>query len=606
MIEPSLLPRGTRLLLDRLWMALLIGATAWLSRSLVPIHGEIAAVWVSNGIFAGWLLSRPTGVWAGYLMAGFAAEFVARQVSGDDMFAGAALSVVNLLEVMIVAGAVRRTVPDVGNPRRWLVLGGTATGSTLVACAMSGLLAAAVVAFTTATAYLAAFLTWYTAHVVGMVVIGTFTLVAHREGVGLLDVPGRRWDFAGSMLLLAAVSAAVFLQSTYPLLFLAYPPLLWAVFRHRFAGLVVGVSLLAIIGGIATAFGHGPLALVDNASEAERIILLQLFIGTACLMTFPVALAMAERSRLTARLRESELRYKLLADYSHDVVVRMRKDGHRLYVSPSAKDILGWDPVEMLGARWDLVHPDDRARQRQAMDDVTASGEPDTSTYRVRHKDGHYVWIEAVTRPIPSADRDGVMDIIYTGRDVSRRIAAEQALQASRRELESMARVDSLTGLANRRQFDERLALALTRSRRQGLPIALMYMDIDHFKQVNDRYGHAAGDEVLRSFGQRLAACVRGGDLAARLGGDEFVVLVEDAAAPADAEVIARKLIATMSAGIAVEAATIRVTTSIGIAYCAGTATAQTLMSTADAALYAAKEAGRNTWRLVVVEGVSA
>ena len=603
MNEPSLLPRGTRLLLDRMAMALLIGATAGLSLTIARVPGEVAAVWVSNGIFVGWLLSRPTGIWVGYVVAGFAAEFVARRLSGDDLLPGTALSVFNLLEVMIVAGTVHRLVPDVGNPRRWLSLGGIATSSTLVACAVSGLLAAVVVAATSAAPFLATFLTWYAAHVVGMVIVATFTLVAHRQGFGLIDVPGRRWDFVASMLLLAAVGAAVFLQSTYPLLFLAYPPLLWAVFRHRFAGVVVGVSLLAIIGSLATAFGHGPLALVDDAGDIERIVLLQVFIGTACLMTFPVALAMAERTRLMARMRESELRYRMLADYSHDVVVRMRVDGHRLYVSPSAKDILGWEQSEMLGSRWDLVHPDDRARQLQVMHEVIASGEPDTSTYRVRHKDGHYVWIEAVTRPIPSADQDGVMDIIYSGRNVSRRIAAEQALQASRLELEAMARVDSLTGLANRRQFDERLALALSRSRRQGLAIALMYMDIDYFKQVNDRYGHAAGDEVLRSFGQRLAACVRVGDLVARLGGDEFVVLVEDAAVPADAEAIARKLIAIMTAGIATGAANIRVTTSIGIAFCAGPAAAQALMSAADAALYAAKKAGRNTWNLVVVEG---
>jgi len=599
--QPSPLPRASTLLLDRTVMALLIGATAWVFRSLALVPGEIAAVWMSNGIFVGWLLSRPTGVWPGYVAAGFAAEFVARWASGG-MFPGAALSVFDLIEVMIVAGTVRSRVPDVGSPRHWLALGRIATASTLVACAVSGLLAAAVVAATTGAALLPTFMTWYSAHVVGMVIVATFTLVAHREGVGVIDVPGRRWHFAGSMLLLALVSGAVFLQSAYPLLFLAYPPLLWAVFQHRFAGVVVGVSLLAVIGSTATAFGHGPLSLIDNASATERVVLLQMFIGIACLMTFPVALAMAERARLMARLRDSEQRYRVLTDYSRDVIVRMRTDGHRLYVSPSAKDILGWEPDEMLGTRWDLVHPDDRARQQQVMRDVIASGESDASIYRVRHKDGHYVWIEAVTRPIPSAEREGAMDIIYAGRDVSRRITAEQALQASRLELEAMARVDSLTGLANRRQFDERLALALNRSQRQGRAIALMYMDIDHFKQVNDCYGHAAGDEVLRSFGQRLGACVRVGDLVARLGGDEFVVLVEDAASPADAETIARKLIETMTAAIATGAANIRVTTSIGIAFCAGPAAAQALMSAADAALYAAKNAGRNTWHLVTEE----
>jgi PAS domain S-box-containing protein len=492
MNDATPLPRDTRLLLDRTVMALLIGATGWMFRSLALVPGEIAAVWVSNGIFVGWLLSRPTGVWPGYVAAGLGADFAARWWSGNGVSAGAALSAFDLIEVMIVAGTVRRLVPDVGNPGHWIGLGWIATGSTLVACAVSGLLAAAVVATADDVAFRTTFLTWYSAHVVGMVIVATLTVVAHREGIGVIDMPGRRWHFAGTMLVLGLVSAAVFLQSAYPLLFLAYPPLLWAVFRYRFAGVVVGVSVLTIIGSIATASGHGPLSLVDNASDIERIVLLQLFIGTACLMTFPVALAMAERARMLSRLRASEQRYRMLADYSHDVVVRMRADGQRLYVSPAAKDILGWEPGEMIGTRWDLVHPGDRAKQRQVMREVIASGNPDTSIYRVRHKDGHYVWIEAVTRPIPSADREGVMDIIYTGRNVSRRVTAEQALQASQRELEAMARVDSLTGLANRRQFDERLALALTRSRQRRQAVALMYMDIDHFKQVNDGHGHAA------------------------------------------------------------------------------------------------------------------
>lgn len=579
-------------------MALLIGATAGVSLNVTRLPGEVSAVWVSSGIFVGWLLSRRTALWPGYVGAGFVAELAVRLLSGDGMGLGLALSAFNLLEVLIVAGVVRRLVPDVGNPARWLGLGGIATGSTLAACVVSGLLASAVVSATSHTPFLTIFLVWYSAHVVGMVIVATLTLVAHRKGIGLSDVPGRRWIFLGDMLLIAAVCAVVFYQTGYPLLFLVYPPLLYGVFRHRFAGVVVGISLLAVIGGIATAMGYGPLALVHDSSLIQRTILLQLFVGTACLMSFPVALSMAERARLTARVRESEQRYRMLADYSHDVVVRMRADGQRLYVSPSARDILGWEPSELLQPNQTLVHPDDRAVQQQTIAAVLASGHPVTAIYRMRHKDGHYVWMEAAARPIPSAEGDAT-DIIFAGRDVSQRVAAEQALKASRDELEAQAHLDSLTGLANRRQFDERLAHALGRSRRQGLAVALMYMDIDHFKQVNDGHGHAAGDEVLRVFGQRLSACVRSGDLVARLGGDEFVVLVEDLSAPKTAEAIAGKLIEAMRESIAVEGTALHVTTSIGIAYSAHPAVAKTLVAAADAALYAAKSAGRNTWQLL-------
>ena len=586
-----------RLWFDRLVLALLIGGASWLSLVLARGPGELAAVWIGNGILAGWLLSRPTAQWHGHVGVAFAADVAARLLVGDAPVHAAGVGACNLMEALIVAGVVRHNVPDVRDPKRWLNLGGIATASTLVACAVSGLVAAALISALHGTPFFNNFVTWYAAHVVGMVVFATSTLVAFREGASMFTTSGRGWAFVASMLLLAAVGIAVF-NARYPVLFLAYPVLLLAAFRHRFLGVAAGVLLLAVIGGIATAMGHGPLWLVEDIGRTGRIALLQLYIAGGCLMTIPVALAMAERKRLMARVRDSEHRYRMLATYSHDVIVRMRADGERLYVSPSARDILGWDPEEMLGSRWDLVHPEDRARQAQAMADLIASGESHTAVYRVQHKDGHYVWIEAVTRPIPSADRDGAVDIIYAGRDISRRMAAEQALAESRLELEQLARVDTLTGLANRRQFDERFALALTRLQRHGLPIALMYLDVDHFKDINDTFGHAAGDEVLRTFARRLTDCVRASDLVARLGGDEFVVLVEDAAVPEAAEAIAGKLIAAMGKAVPFGDANVEVTTSIGIAYASQPARADSLMAAADAALYEAKHAGRNTFRM--------
>jgi diguanylate cyclase (GGDEF)-like protein len=177
---------------------------------------------------------------------------------------------------------------------------------------------------------------------------------------------------------------------------------------------------------------------------------------------------------------------------------------------------------------------------------------------------------------------------------------AEEALQASRNDLEVQARTDSLTGLPNRRQFDERLALAPNRSRQHDSALALMYIDIDLFKHVNDSHGHAAGDEVLRVFGQRLSACVRAGDLVARIGGDEFVVLIESLSSAASAELIARKLINAMGESITVDGTALHITASIGIAFSRHPVVAKTLTSVADAALYAAKKAGGNTWRLGV------
>ena len=582
--------------LDAVYLTILVGATAWATLRLATGADALSAVWIGNGILTGWLLSRPTRLWAPYLSLGFAAEVAARVLADDGGLHAVVFGACNVLEVAIVAGAVRRAVPDTRVREHWMRLAGVAIASTLVACAVSGMMAATFAWTALGSALLGYLMAWYASHVVGMVIFATSAVVLHGSGLRLLVPPQDRLSFALNMLLIGVLTTAVF-YLPYPLQFITFPPLLLAAFRHRFAGVSVGICLVTVIASVATALGYGPLWLLDGLDNAGRIALLQVYIAAACLITMPVALIMAERQRLADHVLESEQRYRMLADYTHDVVMRVRADGERLYVSPSAKDMFGWEPSQLLGARWDLLHPDDQPHVVDTIAEVVAQHAPRTAVYRIRHRDGHYVWVEAVMRPIPRDDGPGV-EVISACRDISRRVVAEQALADSLDELERLARVDALTGLANRRQLDERFSLALMRLRRHGPPVALMFLDVDHFKQVNDTHGHAVGDAVLQTFAQRLRDCTRASDLIARLGGDEFVVLVEDAMLPESAEVIARKLITTMSAPVTVAGKVLEVTTSIGIAYARMPTEETTLMAAADAALYDAKAAGRNTWRM--------
>jgi diguanylate cyclase (GGDEF)-like protein/PAS domain S-box-containing protein len=170
------------------------------------------------------------------------------------------------------------------------------------------------------------------------------------------------------------------------------------------------------------------------------------------------------------------------------------------------------------------------------------------------------------------------------------------------RSLHALAHTDTLTGLPNRRHFESALREAANRVSRQGRGTALLYLDIDHFKQINDRHGHAVGDAVLVEFARRLGASVRSSDLVARLAGDEFTVLLHDVGGEADLELVARKILAAMQAPFALGACTLQVGTSIGAALAgeAGPAPAM-LTEAADRALYAAKEAGRNTFAMLRV-----
>ncbi|HTY99873.1 MAG TPA: GGDEF domain-containing protein [Rhodocyclaceae bacterium] len=172
-------------------------------------------------------------------------------------------------------------------------------------------------------------------------------------------------------------------------------------------------------------------------------------------------------------------------------------------------------------------------------------------------------------------------------------------LRRSEEQIRELAYYDPLTGLPNRRLLMDRLYLALAQARRHHYSMAIMFLDLDRFKQVNDSLGHAAGDELLRQVSSRLTACMRGGDTVARSGGDEFVVVLPEIAHPEDAALVAEKIFAALKEPVAIANHSLRVTTSIGIAIYPvdGDDDLQDLMRKADTAMYAVKEAGRNGYR---------
>jgi diguanylate cyclase (GGDEF)-like protein/PAS domain S-box-containing protein len=171
------------------------------------------------------------------------------------------------------------------------------------------------------------------------------------------------------------------------------------------------------------------------------------------------------------------------------------------------------------------------------------------------------------------------------------------ALKQVEAQLRQLVRVDPLTGIANRLQFDERLTDAIRYSRRYGTGMALLFLDIDNFKEINDSCGHQGGDQVLREFAQRLLGCVRDTDTVARLAGDEFVIILEGLAATEEAQGVARKIIAAMQYPFDICGRQRIVTTSIGVAVRGQEEEdAKVLLGRADEALYRAKSAGRNTF----------
>ncbi|NKI97579.1 PAS domain-containing protein [Rhizobacter sp. SG703] len=225
-------------------------------------------------------------------------------------------------------------------------------------------------------------------------------------------------------------------------------------------------------------------------------------------------------------------------------------------------------------------------------------GEPVTFQSEM-DSNGSYVCYEAQYIPQRAADGSTVLGFHAVVTDITR-----QKLEEKR--LTELARVDALSGLINRAGFELRMAEAMQRSRTSGALIALMYLDIDHFKQINDRYGHHTGDALLRGFAGRLSQAVRSTDTVARLGGDEFTVIMEGLPRPEVASTVAGKIVQAMSSPFVVEQQAISITTSIGLAFYQGDATTvEALVRQADVMLYQAKGAGRNNVQVALrlIEG---
>ncbi|HSN00283.1 MAG TPA: diguanylate cyclase [Rudaea sp.] len=419
----------------------------------------------------------------------------------------------------------------------------------------------------------------------------------------------------------------------------------------------------------------------------------------------------AQHTALLARLLTANLR---------DLVVWLRADGVRLFMSDAVTELLGWSREEAAAMPpLAMVDPADRPQIQQALAHLFAEGGEAIATFRGCHKDGREVWLEALGRRVHEDAITGQPSIIYTARDVTARLVAERALAKSRRQLQTiadsvpalivqldvrkrivfanahaaarsertpaqmletslrdaigddayalatphidaalrgersryereldiggdlhvyeflclpesdsgstsrgaylfgydithrklveknlneLARTDMLSGLSNRRDFDERLEQALMRRKAAPQALALMLIDLDRFKDINDTLGHLAGDTVLKAVAARLREAAFDIDMLARLGGDEFAILLGDSGAAESAELLAARLKVAMSRPIPIIGSSVTVTLSIGIAYCHGELSARDLTHLADRALYAAKESGRNTFHALRAE----
>jgi diguanylate cyclase (GGDEF)-like protein/PAS domain S-box-containing protein len=366
-----------------------------------------------------------------------------------------------------------------------------------------------------------------------------------------------------------------------------------------------GLLVPSVLGWLVILGRRKNLVDADLADTLFVLATILVFVGLVAWIATQLHENHLDRVRTEDALRESEVRFRLIAENGSDVVALHDTSGQVIYVSPSCERVLGFLPDEMLRmAPFAIVHPDDADRLQRHFGQLTRA-EPVTSIQcRMLHKTGKHIWLDMMWRAV--FNREGkVVRLQASSRDITERKEYERRLEEAQRKLkvqqerlveanarlEALASLDGLTGLKNRRAFEDRLEEEVSRARRHGHPLSLILLDIDHFKSYNDTFGHPKGDEVLRRVGRLLARTMRDTDFAARYGGEEFAIILSNTERDGAHQGAERLRQAIEQASWDDRA----ITASVGVAsFSAEVNTSEALLEYADRALYRSKELGRN------------
>ena len=396
-----------------------------------------------------------------------------------------------------------------------------------------------------------------------------------------------------SAMVIGALAFAVVLEDRVntPLMAAFILPLIFSAVSYPvFATAIVG-SMTLLCAATAT---------VVTGQSAADISLQLMILALAAVMGIWQAVG---RERRTQQLSAEHQRAQLYLDVAGTMIVVLDPSGAIEQVNRRTCDVLDYEVDELLGRNWfEIAVPDDYRAMALENYQLGLAGTPnrDGDVDRpIISRSGERRFVTWSGRMVPT--RNG-LGMLIAGEDVTERRAAQARVQ-------HLAYHDALTGLANRPKLEEHVTSALARARRNGLAAAVLYIDLDRFKLVNDTLGHAAGDELLRQVAARLAARTRSSDLLARHGGDEFMLLLGDLEgdARATAERVAHGLLATLEQPFTLEGHEFEIAASIGIAiHPDDGADMSEVLKRADAALYEAKRGGRGTIRFAAAEQVTA
>ncbi|MCM2315801.1 MAG: EAL domain-containing protein [Thermoanaerobaculia bacterium] len=609
-MAPRERPDGIPYLLAILTLAVSYAAVGRIGLLAALAPGNVTPIWPASGLALAALLKYGNRYWPGVWLGSFAVNYWVAVGYGRPSFA-------SLVGIACVASgaAIATTVAAALLRRDSDELFGRATG--VVRFVVLGAIAGALIAATIGTAsfFITGFIprpllpetwaTWLLGDMVGILVVAPLLLVwSRRDGAPLSRL--RMLEAIAVFLLLLAACLLVFSVERYPLSFVLIPFLLTAAFRYGQRGATLGIFAVSTVSAMLTAAGLGPFV-TGGFTRNESLLLLQGFTGVVAVTLLVLSAVLAEReqnereardaeirlqeARFVKHKMEEELRTAYIVESSADMISRQTPDGRLLYVSHASRSLLGFEPDELVGRSiYDLLNRDDADEIRDLQSLLMRQSGTSTLSYRIRRKDGEDLWFETTSRAIK---KDGeIEEIVNVSREITDRKRAEE-------QIEHQVYHDALTGLPNRMLLEDRASVALARARRNHTLVAVMFLDLDRFKVVNDTLGHATGDQILQAAAKRLAETLREADTLARIGGDEFVALVGDFREVSEATIVAQKVIASMDQPFFAQGQEIHLGVSIGIAFFPQDGPdAETLLRCADRAMYRAKLLGGNGYEL--------